>query len=193
MSSKKIVFLIFILSIVVFFSKSIFFVAFVNGKPISRLAVVNELEKKGGKQILDSLISRELIIQEAGKQKVVVKKEEIDKKLSEIEKSATKQGQKLDQLLAIQGMSKEDLKNQIQVQLILEKLLANKIKVPIKEIDEFIKKNTLTETEETTQAIKPPTRKEAEEQLRQQKLQKEAQTLVEQLRKQAKISVFVNY
>ena len=44
-------------------SKSVFFAAFVNGKPISRLGVVRDLEKSYGQQMLDNLVTKELINQ----------------------------------------------------------------------------------------------------------------------------------
>ena len=193
MNQKKILLVILLLLLIAFFTKGLFFAAMVNGKPVSRIGIIKDLEKRGGKQTLDSLISKELILQEASRKKIIVKKEEVDKKIKDIEKSTSKQGQKLDQLLAVQGMTKEDLGNQMEVQLILEKLLADKIKVSEKEIEAFIEKNTPTESLSTSQPINPPTKNEARDQLRQQKLQKEAQTLVEQLKKDAKISYFVNY
>jgi len=179
-----------ILSAIVFLAKGLFFAAFVNGTPITRLALIKELEKQNGKQMLESLITRELILQEAKKKGVVVKPQEVENEVKKIEKNTSKQGQNLDQLLAFQGMTRNDLKNQMQVQLILEKLLADKIKVSDKEIGDFIQKNT---PEEQVGTQKPPTKDEARDQIRQQKIQKEASTLIEQLKKKAKISIFVNY
>lgn len=179
-----------VLLAVIFLAKGLFIAAFVNGTPITRLSLIKELEKQGGKRVLDSLVTRELILQEAKKKRVIVKPSEVDQEIKKIEESTSKQGQNLDQLLTLQGMTRNDLKNQIQVQLIVEKLLADKIKVSDKEIDEFIQKNTPAEE---GSAQKPPTKGEAKDQLRQQKLQREASGLIEQLKKNAKISYFVNY
>ena len=174
----------------IFWAKGLFIAAFVNGTPITRLVLIKELEKQGGKRMLDSLVTRELILQEAKKKKVVVSSTEVDKEIKKIEENTSKQGQNLDQLLTLQGMTRNDLKDQIQVQLTVEKLLASKTKVSDKEVDEFIQKNT-PEAEDSTQ--KAPTKEEAKDQLRQQKLQSEASALIEQLKKSAKISTFVNY
>ena len=179
-----------VLFAVIFWVKGLFFAAFVNGTPITRFGVIKALEKQGGKRVLDSLVTRELILQEAKKKKVVVNQNEIDKEIKKIEENTSKQGQNLDQILNFQGMTRDDFKNQIEIQLIVEKLLASKIKVSNEEIDDFIRKNTPTEEGST---LKPPTKDEAKEQLRQQKLQQEADTLIQQLKKNAKISYFVNY
>jgi len=174
----------------IFFAKNIFLAALVNGTPIARLTVIKELEKQNGKRTLDSLITQQLIFQAAKKKNLEIKQADVDKEVKNIEANTSKQGGNLDEMLKVQGMTRNDLKNQIKVQLTVEKLLADKIKVSEKEIDEFIQKNT-PEEEGSTQ--KPPTKDEAKDQLRQQKLQKEATAWIEQLKKNAKISIFVNY
>ena len=193
MKNKKLILVVFLLLIIAFFSKSLFFAALVNGKPISRLSIIKDLEKRGGKPTLDALISRELILQEASKKKLRVTKEELDKRTKEIEKSTEKQGQKLDQLLTMQGMTREDFGDQLYVQLILEKILIDKIKVTDKEIDDYLKKLAEDPSVLEITPTPAPGRNEVRDQLRQDKLQKEAQTLVENLKKSAKIAYFVNY
>jgi len=194
MKNPKLIVVVFLLLIIAFFSKSLFFAAMVNGKLISRLSIIKDLEKRGGKQVLDSLVSKELILQEAAKKNVNITKEDIEKRSKEIEKSTEKQGQKLDQLLTMQGMTRADFESQLQVQLLLEKILADKIKVSDKEIDEYLKKLSAdTTVTGLTPTPTPPARNEVRDQLRQQKLQTEAQKLVDDLKKSAKISTFVNY
>src|SRR3990167_8603459 len=61
--------------------------ATVNGEPIGRLAVIAELEKQGGKNTLDSLITETIILQQAKKKNVTVTDKEIDKQIKDIEKS----------------------------------------------------------------------------------------------------------
>ena len=173
-----------------FFGKSIFLAALVNGTPITRYSVIKELEKQNGKQALESLITKKLILQAAKKKNIEVKQSDVDKGIKKIEENTARQGQNLDEILKYQRMTRSDLMNQIKVQLTVEKLLADKIKVSEKEIEEFIKKNT-PEEESSTQKL--PTKDVAKTQLRQQKLEKEATAWVEQLKKNAKISIFVNY
>ena len=82
--NKKI--LIIIASIIIvlslgFLFKSLFVVVIVNGKPISRLALIRDLEKAGGSQTLDNLIAKTLIEQEAKAKGVSLTQEEIDKEV----------------------------------------------------------------------------------------------------------------
>jgi len=181
---------IILLFAIIYFAKSLFLAALVNGTAITRLSVIRELEKQNGKRVLDSLVNQELIFQAAKKKNLEIKPAAVDQEVKKIETNTAKQGGNLDEILKAQGMTRNDLKNQIKVQLTVEKLLADKIKISQKEIDQFIQANT-SEEEGSTQ--KPPTKDEAKDQLRQQKLQKEATAWIEQLKKNAKISIFVNY
>ena len=52
--------------------KSLFISAIVNGKPISRLALIKELETLAKDNVLNSLISKTLLYQEAEKRKIKV-------------------------------------------------------------------------------------------------------------------------
>ena len=63
---------ILIVATLIFAFRSFIVAASVNGQPITRLAVVKEAEKQGGKQVLESLVTNTLIEQEARKQKVTV-------------------------------------------------------------------------------------------------------------------------
>ncbi|MDP2649265.1 MAG: hypothetical protein Q8P10_00315, partial [bacterium] len=56
-----------ILAVGAFFLKGLFVAALVNGEPITRVAIISELEKQGGKQALSSLVNQVLILQEAKK------------------------------------------------------------------------------------------------------------------------------
>jgi hypothetical protein len=49
------------------YCKKLFIAASVDGSYISRMSVVRELEKQGGKKVLDTFITRQLIGQEARK------------------------------------------------------------------------------------------------------------------------------
>lgn len=170
--------------------RGLFFVAFVNGEPITRVAVVSELEKQGGKQALSSLINQTLIFQEARKKKVTVSQSELDASLKQIEDSLKAQGQSLDTALAMQGMTRDDLTTQLKLRTLVEKLLADKVKVSPAEIADYISKNkdSLPTGQNPDQLNKT-----VEEQLKQQKLGTESQTWLAGLTKNAKINYIVNY
>lgn len=197
MKNRKLILLLILTAAIIFFGKGLFIVATVNGRPISRLSIIKDLESKVGKQVLESFINNQLIRQEAAKRNVKVTKEEKEKKIKEIDSSASKQGQKLDQLLSMQGITRKDFEDQVEIQLILEKMLTDKIKISDKEIDTQIKAMTAVNPDSLEVALSPtptpPDRNEIRTQLRQQKLQTEAGKLVEDLKKNAKISYFVKY
>jgi parvulin-like peptidyl-prolyl isomerase len=173
-----------------FYLKGLFVVALINGEPISRLTIIQELEKQGGKQALSSLVNQTLILQEAKKKNVQVIQAEIDKAEKKIEDSLKAQGQSLDTALAMQGMTRKDLALQLKLRSLVEKLLADKIKVTEKEIADYIEKNKSTfPATLTSDQIKTS----VEEQLKQQKMASESQSWIEGLKKNAKINYFVNY
>lgn len=173
-----------------FFLKGLFVAALVNGQPISRLALIQELEKQNGKQALSAIVNQTLIMQEAKKKNVIVSEKEIDESAKEIEESLKKQGQNLDQALSMQGLTKRDFREQLRLRKLVEKLLVDKIKVTDKEVDEYIEKNKETiPADLKSEDVKNGVR----QQLQQQKLATESQTWLDQLNKSAKINYFVNY
>lgn len=189
-----IVVVLILLGAALYLVKQWFVVALVNGQPIARLKVVQELEKQGGKRVLDSLIVQELIRQEAKKKNVQVSQSDVDASIKKLEESFKAEGQTIDQILSLQGMTRKDLEDQMKIQITLEKLLGNKVAVTEKEIDQYL---TQTASETTMEVVTTPTptpsRESVREQLKQQKLQEEAQKLIEELRKNAKINQFVVY
>lgn len=182
--------IVIILAVLVFSFKGLFVAALVNGEPITRIAVLSELEKQGGKQALASLVNQALILQEARKKNVQVSQAEIDKAVKQIEDSLKTQGQNLDTALAIQGMTKQDFQMQLKLRNLVEKLLADKIAVTDKEIAEYIEKNKDTFP---TNLKEPEIKKSVEQQLKQQKLASSSQAWLQELNKNAKINYFVNY
>ena len=178
------------LIIVAFLFKGLFVAALVNGQPISRLSLVAELEKQGGSQVMASLINQALILQEAKKKNIEVSQKEIDDSVKEIEDSLKEQGQDLNTALTSQNLSREDFITQIKLRKIVEKLLADQVKVEDKEVNDYIEINKETLP---TDLEEDELRKKVSEQLRQQKLATKSQELLANLNKDAKIQYFVNY
>lgn len=173
-----------------FFAKGIFVAATVNGSPISRLLVIQELEKQGGKQALEDIIDKKLIETELNKQKVTVNKKEVDAEIEKIKTQVASQGGTLEMALAKQGMTEEKLREQITIQKKLEKLLADKVVVTETEIDTYIKDSKATPPKDVKME---DFRKQVGDQLKQQKFQQEAQKWVSDLTASAKIKYYVNY
>ena len=163
--------------------KDRFVVASVNGKQINRVELIRELEKKEGKRTLENLISEELILQEAKKGNISVTNEEVAPEIETIEKNIKNQGQNLDDLLTLQGLTRQQLKEEVRIQLILKKLVG-KAEVADKEIDEYIENN---KESIPADAKMEEIRSQVKTQLEQDKVNQKIQSLVEKLRKNAKI------
>jgi foldase protein PrsA len=180
---------ILVIGALVYVYKGLFIAATVNGSPISRLSVIQKLEKASGKNLLDSLITDKLI-QDAAKAKgISVSDDEVNVEIKKIQDQVTAQGSTLDKALAAQGMSLDDLKNNIILQKEIEKLLGDKINVTDQEIDKYITDNKIT----LPKGQEAATRGQIKSQLSNQKLNTEAQTFITDLKSKAKIKYFVNY
>ena len=182
--------IIIVVGIVLFYLKGLFIVAIVNGQPISRIAVISQLEKQSGKQAVSSLITQVLILQEAKKKNIDVSKQEVDDMANKLAADLKKQGQDLDKALSLQGMTRKDLGGQLKIKKMVEKIFDKDIKVTDKEISDFVDKNKAS----IPQGMKGEELKaSAKEQLMQQKLSTKVQSWLADLQKKAKIQYFVNY
>jgi foldase protein PrsA len=164
-----------------------FISATINGQPIWRLSLIRELEQQAGKDTLESLITKTLILQEAKKQKITATKEEIDQKMKELEENFTSQGQNLDQLLEAQGLTRDQLREQVEIQLIIEKIVGEEVEVTDQELDEYIEANQDFFPEDSDPE---ETRASVREQLKQEKTNEKIQSWLESLRNDAKINYF---
>lgn len=176
---------------VLFILKGLFIAAVVNGQPISRLSVISELEKQGGKKTLESLIVKTLILQEGQKQGIKIEQKEIDSRVNNLKDQYAKQGLNLDQSLAAQGWKENDLVEQyIRPQIIVEKIVGKDIKVTDKEVGDYIEKNkdALSQNASSVEL-----KKQIAELLRQQKLEEKVQNWMLDLQKKANVLYFVNY
>lgn len=170
--------------------RGVLIAATVNGEPISRISVITDLEKQGGKDALDTLINEVLIKQKAREALVDVTQADIDAKISEIETNYVTEGQSLDDLLALQGMTREILVNQLKTQIMVEKLLEGDVTVSDEDVKAFLEENKeFLPAESTEQQLNDLAR----EQLRQQKLSQRFTSWIEELRSEASINRYVNY
>jgi foldase protein PrsA len=172
-----------------FYFKSVFVAAMVNNRPISRLAVIKELEKQGGKNVLDTMIDNRLIQDEAKAKNITVTDDDVNKEIATYETRVQAQGSTLDQALTQAGLTRADLKERVLVQLRLEKLLGDQINVSDLEVDQYIKDNSVPIAEGQEAATKDQVRM----QLKQNKLNSTAPAYINNLRTAAKIKTFVTY
>lgn len=169
--------------------KNQFVAASVNGKQINRLELIRELEKKEGKRALENLISEELILQEAEKRNVSVTNEEVDREIGTIEKTIKNQGQNLDDLLTLQGLTRQQLNDEVRVQLVLKRLVG-KTEVTDKEVEEYIEKN---KESIPADAKMDEIKSQVKTQLEQDKVNQKIQSFVEELRKNARIEYLLKF
>jgi len=173
-----------------FSCRGMFVAATVNGRPISRLAVIHQLEKNAGKTTLDMIIVQTLIDMEAKKQGIVVTREEIDAQIKTIEDQIAAQGATtLAEMLVSRGMTQKDLEKQIITQQQVEKLVAEKTVVSDAEVDQFLSSQKIT----LKAAEEAEVRSQIAMQLKQEKINTEGNALVEALKDAANISYFVDF
>ncbi len=177
-------------AVVVYFGKSLLIAATVNGQPVSRISIIKDLEKQSGKAALDAIVTRMLVMQEAKKKNVDATSKEIDAEIAKIKKQFADQGQNLDALLATQGLTQEKFKEEVKIQLLVTKILGDQAKVTDKEFNEFMSKNADLIKDEKDQAT---AKANLRAQMEQQKLAQKYQEWITNIKKNAKISTFVNY
>ena len=181
--------IIIVLVALAIFYRNAFTAAKVNGHSISKSEVRKELEKQSGATVLDALITKALIEDEAQKKNVTVTEADINAEIVKIEAQLAAQGGTLDQLLTQQNISREELKEQITTQVQVQKLLADKTAVTDAEVDTYLKDNKIT----LTKGKEVEERSQYKEQLSSQKLNMAASEWISNLRATATITKYVNY
>lgn len=173
-----------------YLGRSLVFAAWVNNQPVFRLSLASELEKQGGKQVLENLIDQSLISQEAKKEKVTVSPDEVDQGIKNIEDIIKGQGLSLDEALKFRNQTRDDLKKQISLQRTIEKLLSSKITVTDAEITDYYTKN---KNQYDKTAKFDSLKEQIKSQIFQQKLTDEYTKWIAELRAKAKIHYFVSF
>lgn len=109
-------------------------VAKVNGQSISRMEFYKELEKTQGSTVLEDMITKKIIFQEAKKSNIIVSESDVQNELDLIRGSVAQQGATLEDILAYQGMTYDQLVENVRIQKILEQLLKDSTSVSDDEI-----------------------------------------------------------
>lgn len=164
--------------------------AVVNGRPITRWALDQELEKQAGEQVLESLITQTLITQQARKEKIIISETQINEEIKKIEDELKNQGMDLDEFLTLQGQSRKTLEEQIKLQLMVESLLGSDLEVTDEEIQSYFEENRdyfpdKTAFEDQKENIK--------ETLKQQKLSEAFQEWLEKAKEEASIYYWLEF
>src|SRR3990172_2801856 len=161
--------------------------ASINGRPIYIWTFWSAVVDGVGKQVLEQLVTERLIIEEASKQNVVVTKEEISGEVKNLEERFSQQQGGLEGFLASQGMTRVELEKQIELNLKLEKLVADKVQVTDEEVDTYY-----TENKESYSSVeKDEAVKQIRELLTNQKLQSAVSEYLANLRQQAQVKIYL--
>ncbi len=113
-------------------------VAIVNGQRITRRAFVSRLEQATGEQVLSDLINEQLIRQAAKQAKVTVTQAEVE---AEIDKLREQVGPSFDSMLAQYGMTVDDLRKNMDLNLLVFKISTKDITVGDDALMAFFEEN----------------------------------------------------
>lgn len=96
--------------------------ALVNGMPVTRFEVNQQLYAQGGAEVLDGIVTQRLIQTELSKKRISISEADINTKIAEIQ---TQLGENItvEQALSMQGMTLPQFKDQLKIQMGLEKLV----------------------------------------------------------------------
>ncbi|MEK7565641.1 MAG: hypothetical protein AAB506_01180 [Patescibacteria group bacterium] len=138
-------------------NKGLFIVAMVNGRPITRLELESRMVDRYGQSSLEELVNERIVRDAAAKKGVKVIAPEIDVKEQEIRKRLGDQVN-LEQALAQQKITLADFRKQMELQVVVEKLVADQIIITDAEVAEYISKNKIVLTATDEAQMKEETR-----------------------------------
>ena len=195
-SSKKFYIILVIagLLLLAIYKKSLFIAATVNGSPITNLELQTQLNKQFRTQTLTQMTNEKIILSEAAKNNAVASEAEINKKISEIETSVGGP-QALDGLLSQQGQTRISIRQQIKLQLSIEKLYAQEATVSAEEVAKFIEQNkpnlpSDNDKDQLSASESAQLEKEAYDAIKNQKLSQLFSQKFQELKTKAKIRIF---
>jgi len=143
-------------------------VATVNGVDITKAELYDEMYANGGSNMLENLIVKELLSQEAANKNISINEQDVD---AEIDRQAVTNDMTADELkqmfLMYYGLSEEAFRGEMEQQVKIRRLLADQIDVTDEEIQQYYDENVdsfttpeqvrashiLVETEEEAQEI----------------------------------------
>lgn len=183
--STYIVIIILAILILIVLKRSWFVAASVNGAPITNLELQNALNQQHRGKVLTRLVTERIISDEARKQGVVVKNSDIDERYNSMAETFGG-ADVLQSMLAQDGQTVDIFKNQIKLQLMVEKMYEQEATVSAVEIQDFIAQNeSQLQSTESAQQVK-----EVESVLKQQKISQIFNERFVDLKAAAQIKIF---
>ncbi len=173
------------LLLLAYYKKSWFVAATVYGSPITNFELLTKINQQIRSQTLDQLITEKIILDEAKKNNVTVTATDINQKITEIERNVGG-AQMLDPLLGQQGQTRDSLRQQLTLQITIEKLYSKDATYSAEEVDQFIVQNK----DQLKASDSAGQRQEAADMLKQQKLSKIFNDKFQILKQSAKVTIF---
>jgi hypothetical protein len=163
-------------------------IAWVDGKPLTRFALYKQMESRYGSATQDQMISENLVMSEARRKGVTVQENEIDAEIKKFEDQLGGKDQ-LDSALKMQGVSLQDLRKNVRLQLIVKKIFINDAKVSDEEVMNYFTNNKAQLPPEEVQDGTPSAklRQQILDQLQQQKLSQSFQTWLDQTKGSSRV------
>ncbi len=117
-------------------------VALVNGEPIGRNELFDAMYATGGKEALEQLIAKELIIQEADKNELTISEEELEEEIAGIiDESFGGSYEDFLSALNLYGLNEEDFREDARLNLLVRKLAMAEIETTEEEARQFYEEN----------------------------------------------------
>src|SRR3989344_2110475 len=121
--------------------RGVFVAALIDGTPISRFAVVRELEHQSGAQALDALVNQTLVEKKAAELGITVSDEDIEQALADIRTNLSSQNMTLEDALKAENVTLEQVRKTIHFQKLAERLLEDQLAVSEAEIQAYMEEN----------------------------------------------------
>jgi foldase protein PrsA len=158
----------------------------VNGEPIFSWEYVSKLHELGGPAVIDGMV-RERLVEQAAKDKGIrITDEELQAEVDRWTAQLDATGG-IDSWLTDQGMTREDFERQISLNLKIEKLVGDQIVVTDEEVQSEYETNAEFFVDVTEEAAK----EQIKEGLIQEKLQRQANLIINDLQTAAEVKLFL--
>lgn len=174
------------LVILVWRNKGIFVAGTINNQPIWRWDLEKRMVARSGNQVFEEMVNESLLKSAAAKKGITVSDAELNQKIKDIEKSLNGQISLAD-ALSQQGMSMDEFRRQVSLQIMVEKLTADSVKISEDDVAKYLEQNQsmLTATDEAGM------RAEARQNLTREKQSTAFQKIFDDLKKSAKIKNYL--
>ncbi len=162
-------------------------VANVNGVRITRSSYISELEKQAGGMVLNAMITKTLIFQEAARKHISVSEKEVENEIKKIEKNLKTQKSSLEKALAAENITRKDLYERIKLNLTTQKLIEKYTKVTDAEVQDFKDKHPEVFS---NNIVAEDVRVDIKRRLQEQKITDQTQILINTLKKNANVVIY---